>query len=509
MSSDRPGPTIVLIGGQVTLDSGATLDTRQPLAADEWDVVMRSALGSSEAWWAFAKELVDTILTQHAETDAWALAWLDRTLKKARADGTFTRVRPRSFLDNAGNLLEAPMKPGSSSFRSDAVSSRYRLLPYLLRFDDLVGPAPAAVVGGFHTTYDDGTDLVGDRPLDYFVSRWPEAVVVLPHTPLVEKKARHVLSSPPSSALKISGLAEHTHPTQSRRYTSAAEQVDSLRRADSYVISHDFHVTFWADEGVLRDPVDLDAALTFVKSRYDLHLGLWDLARDPVLRTLLQREEPSRTGTSSMSVPTELAVMADEKAARRQEAKAAEAEGRGQHHELIWPTLSALDWQVPPWQSEGQSYRLAFGPWVPSNYTEGADTPGLYLSLAILKRQAVLSLLEPARTGRTEQFLREQGSVIQSITGMPPDPDKQAVWRIANLGYACSPQTWPRELETLQVLVEQLGPSLRLLAGDPTTSVTAGQPEGTSPGLDAQASSAVEHVAERRSLFDRLTRRRG
>ncbi len=111
--SPRPGPTIVLIGGRVTLDSGATLDSRQPLAGDEWDVVLRSALGSSEAWWKFAKELIDIILAQRAETNAWALGWVDKTFKRPRADGTFTRVRPSSFLGDAGNLLTAAKTTGS------------------------------------------------------------------------------------------------------------------------------------------------------------------------------------------------------------------------------------------------------------------------------------------------------------------------------------------------------------------------------------------------------------
>ena len=47
---------------------------------------------------------------------------------------------------------------------------------------------------------------------------------------------------------------------------------------------------------------DLDAALTFVKSRYDLNLGLWDLARDPVLRTLLQRQDDLDVRTSYLSL---------------------------------------------------------------------------------------------------------------------------------------------------------------------------------------------------------------
>jgi hypothetical protein len=211
------GPTIVLIGGQATLDSGATVDSRQQIVGDTWDVVLRQALGTSEAWWALAKELVDVVLAQHPDRDAWALAWVDKSLKRPRADGSFTRVRLKPFLDGAESLLDAARAPGQGTFRSDLVESRYRLVPYMLRFDDMEGgPPPAVIVGSFHTTYDDGTDIVGDRPLDYFVSRWPEAVIVLPHTPIIEAKTRRIVDQPPTRLVRVSGVAEHTHTSRSR-----------------------------------------------------------------------------------------------------------------------------------------------------------------------------------------------------------------------------------------------------------------------------------------------------
>lgn len=100
------------------------------------------------------------------------------------------------------------------------------------------------------------------------------------------------------------------------------------------MINRDFHVTFWADEGVLREPVDLDAALTFVRSRYDLSLGLWDLARDPALRTtLLQREESPQPAAGPVSVPSELATKLAEKATHRRNAEATKLDGRRRHRQ--------------------------------------------------------------------------------------------------------------------------------------------------------------------------------
>jgi len=500
----RSGPTIILIGGEATLDSGAVVDSRQSIVGDTWDVVLRQALGTSEAWWTLAKAFVDVILAQHPDPDAWAVAWVDKSLKRPRADGTFSRVRLKNFLDGAENLLDAARAPGPVTFRSDLVTSRYRLLPYLLRFDDLKGgPAPAVIVGGFHTTYDDGTDIVGDRPLDYFVSRWPDAVIVLPHTPLVEAKARRVAERPPSNQLRIDSLAEQTHKSDSRRYVKNADRVDELRRADSFVIDHDFRITFWADQGTIRDPVDLDASFTFVRSRYDLDLGLWDLARDPVLRsTLLQRDEVQQPKKTRAAAPAELVAKAKEKADERQEADAEQREGRRALHELIWPTLSKLGFFIPSWQGEGVDYRLAVGPMVPSVYS-GQDEPSLSLALGIQKRQAVLSLFETARSERTEAFLLENSALIERITGKPPDVEKQAVWRLSGKGWAESTEDWPAYLDKLDRLVAELAPLLRPIG---ETAAAAHREQQSSRQMEWTVTVTTETMRqeEKPSLWSRL-----
>jgi hypothetical protein len=499
------GSTIVLIGGEATLDSGATIESRQPLAGDEWDVVLRQALGTSEAWWSLAKDFVDVVLAQHSRTDAWALAWVDKTLKRPRADGTFTRVRLKPFLDQAANLIDAA-SDGSPRFRSDAASSRYRLVPWLLRFDDMQGgPPPAVIVGGFHTTYDDGTDIVGDRPLDYFVSRWPDAVIVLPHTPIVEAKARRILKRRPGpAATHITASADQTHPAESRRYAASLERIEDLQRADSYVLSHDFHITFWADEGEVRDAADLDAAMTFVKSRYDLNLGLWDLAREPALReTLLEREAIALPSAAPTVVPGELAAKATEKATERREAEAAELDGRRRHHQAIWPTLSREGWHIPPWQREGVDYRLAAGPLVPSPFAENYDEPALFLSLGIQKRQAVLALVETSLTGRTKEFLEAHRDLIARITGAPPDEAKQVVWRIPGKGWAGSAQGWPQHLQTIASLVAKLAPLLEPL-GEIAAEERIDQLKSTPVEVTFTISPSGTATAEKKSMWDRL-----
>ncbi len=327
MSATSRGPTIVLIGGEATLDSGAAIDSRQPLAGDEWDVVLRQALGE-------VGSLVDPCkgIRRHRVGSASAARCVGpfvarRQVPQAAASGWELHAGPTQ------ELLRRPRVPNragyadneSGKFSSDAASSRYRILPYLLRFDDMRGgSAPVVIVGGFHTTYDDGTDIVGDRPIDYFVSlAGPKRSSSFP-TPRSSKRkdAQRRRNRPPAPRRSV--VWRHTDSAESRRYEAGLEHTNDLRRADSFVINHDFRITFWADEGAVEIQL-IYAALTFVKSRYDLNLGLWDLARDAALReTLLTREGIAAPIERPAVVPEELARKATEKAAERQEAEATE-----------------------------------------------------------------------------------------------------------------------------------------------------------------------------------------
>jgi hypothetical protein len=287
-----------------------------------------------------------------------------------------------------------------------------------------------------------------------------------------------------------------------------AGQVENLRRADSCVIGHDFHITFWVDQGAVRDPVDLDAALTFVRSRYDLSLGLWDLARDPLLRaTLLQREEIEQPKRSRTAAPAELVTKAKEKADERQEEEEAQRNSRRRHHEAIWPTLSKLGFQIPSWQREGVDYRFAVGPLVQSMYSGQAE-PALSLALGIQKRQAVVSLFETARSERTEEFLRANSAPIKGITGGKPDPETQAVWRLPGKGWVSSPEEWPQYLEKLELLVVELAPRLKSV-GEAAAAAHAKNRQSSAMEWTLTVPQGSNDSGEKPTLWSRLRGRRG
>jgi len=57
-------------------------------------------------------------------------------------------------------------------------------------------------------------------------------------------------------------------------------------------VEADFHVTGVLQNGHWIDPAPLEAARALLRARFDLHIGLWDLASNDTLRTTLLRETP-------------------------------------------------------------------------------------------------------------------------------------------------------------------------------------------------------------------------
>lgn len=168
----------------------------------------------------------------------------------------------------------------------------------------------------------------------------------------------------------------------------------------------------------------------------------------------------------------------------------------------MWPALSALGFQIPSWQRAGVDYRFGIGPLVPSLYS-GKDEPALSLGLGIQKRQAVVSLFETARSERTEEFLRANSALIETLTGRPPDPEKQAVWRIGGKGWAGSTDDLAGAPGDPGVLVAELAPRLAPL-GEAAGTAHREQLESTTVELASSVSEDGEPVVQRTSLWSRL-----
>jgi hypothetical protein len=104
-ASTPAGPTVVLIGGRMTVDDGSTLDSRQQVEGDPESRVTRSSLANSLLWWTTTSSLVEPLLDT-AGPESFALVIGPRSVVELRHDGTLRRTRLRSLLPSATSTVE-------------------------------------------------------------------------------------------------------------------------------------------------------------------------------------------------------------------------------------------------------------------------------------------------------------------------------------------------------------------------------------------------------------------
>ena len=131
------------------------------------------------------------------------------------------------------------------------------------------------------------------------------------------------------------------------------------------VLDADFQITTFFDGRHPGNAAELESALAFVLSRYDLKVGLWDLARDPGLReSLLSPEEMAAPPSDPQELPKGLQGLATAAKERRQKERRLESEkrhrdeiarqrrmreenrGRTRVHRELWPLIRKRKWKA-------------------------------------------------------------------------------------------------------------------------------------------------------------------
>ncbi|MBI5493540.1 MAG: hypothetical protein HY904_00850 [Deltaproteobacteria bacterium] len=435
--SERPGPTILLIGGTITLESGTALDTRQRIDGDTWDFCLRHSLAGSEQWWSAAHGLVKVLLDA-AGSDAWALVWTAKTVMAPKADGTFTRRRIGTVLKDYVDLMDADYL---SEGKIDAAlaTARHRGLISSLRIQDVIARRPPVVfVGAFHDLFAEGTDMLGLAPLDQIAKRWPNAIMVLPHTQAVEQKVRNLMGW-----LSKGFLDENAIDASA----SEAFKAEYMRHQDktSGLVGADLRISKFFDRGSEADASAAQAALEFVQSRYDLKVGFWDLTRDSVLReSVLERRPQDPAPAVRIEPPREFTASA----AKRTAAKDVEKSARLAFHRACWPGLKQDGWRAAHWKEEGTSYLLPLAREIPSLFPQIGTTYVLYWSFVVFKKQSQLILSSPAGSALASQFVRDNATLLRARLGVEPESEKCIAARFEGVGWEANPKrsVTPREI---------------------------------------------------------------
>ena len=278
--------TIVLVGGRLTLEDGTNVDSRQAMNDAAMARAVAGALVGSHEWWATVVSVVIPTLADQIG----GFAYSDQlTVTRVDADGRTRRVRfpryPRGpgkedYIYNPRTLQAArfPKKPRRRAQRGRAgVPSK--------RASDLVAPVAVRPRIRIDTS---GATLVsiGDG-----TAAWP--FVVMPDTARIRSTIDSILEG---AKLLPEQDTDEARWSDSQRYLRLP-----TKRAECFV-------TGLLVGGEWKDADALEASRRLLLERFDLKLGLWDLASNPVLRAAALAPSPLPLVPSALATPPLKAV---------------------------------------------------------------------------------------------------------------------------------------------------------------------------------------------------------
>jgi len=337
----RSGPHVVLIGGPMTVDDGSWLDSRQQVAGDKTSEVTLRSMATSVLWWRTTSSLVMPVL-QCAGEDAFALVIGQRSVVEVRPDGATKRTSLRSLLPGGVTQIEVvrtgikePLPEGyelaavlsgnvgSVGFKRGDPGNRWRFLngnQYYLN-DAAQAIAPTVIVDTTPLILTEGyraNNLAG-----FELSRLSRegTVCVVPHTHGTDRYFQSYAQwvkegRPPDPTLEWSPVTNDW---------DRDARPDPVHYATPVPIAADFGVTGFLTQARWQDPSGLEAARSLLEARYDLKIGIWDLASNPTLRqTLLDVTPVTPAPPVAAAVPGAAAKRAEAKVDAKMEEREAQ-----------------------------------------------------------------------------------------------------------------------------------------------------------------------------------------
>ena len=293
-------------------DDGTAFDTRQKIDGDENSEVTLRSLATSPLWWRTTISVVVPIL-EGAGEDAFALVIGQRSVIELRQDGSTRRTSLRSLLPGGTSRVEivrsAMGKPVPDGYEEVAVlrnwdqadmrtvgvkrgqtGQRWRFLEGNEYYLAQAGPtiAPSVVVDTTPWMFVKNHPAAAFSGLEASRLFAPDAVLVTPHTHSADRYFKTYLrwvkkDRPPDRWNAVTQLAQSWDPDA---------RPDPVHYATPVPISADFSITGLVVAAQWQDPADLEAARALLEARYDLKLGIWDLASNPTLRRTLLDASP-------------------------------------------------------------------------------------------------------------------------------------------------------------------------------------------------------------------------
>ena len=304
--SKAVGPTVILLGGPMTVEDGSSLDSRQPIKDDPQCRIMRTCLAGSMRWWLTVISLVQPLL-RAAGDDAFCLIIGGRTLLELEADGSVRRTGLRSVVPGGLSRVEivrtgieegldptyepaGKMDPswngtsmGEIGLRHSEPRRAWRVLDGNEWYLKQAGPTlrPAVII-------DTTEGVLLDRTFETLSTRRlfdEQITLVLPHTQAAERYIRAYARATDPDQLAAPAITpppwDPDAPPDPVRYTKLIP------------IETSFGVTGLVQCGQWKDPSDLEAARALLEARFDLQIGIWDLVGNATLRQTLLNTVPA------------------------------------------------------------------------------------------------------------------------------------------------------------------------------------------------------------------------
>jgi hypothetical protein len=443
-ASIQPLPTIVLIGGQLTLTDGSVVDSRQPAADEKTARALQAALSACAEWWSAVSSIV--VPTLDDSEGGFALVLGRRSTVRAALDGephrsglgkllrgavgsvSVMRSRPNQSLPtDYQTLARLPGRPEGSDMGSVGV-----------RFDDPM-PRWCFVDGneyylrlvanhiGARVLVDTTGELFysPSRSIEYCVPRASPQLVVAPDTARMKDRIDDLLARRPR---KISEPAPYV-PGAPR------DPADFLRLP---VARAECSVSGLLRAGQWADAAGLEAARMLLLRRFDLKLGLWDLALNPVLRSTVLDSLPIQ------DVPEE-AVQTPAFAWKQAEGKAEEATARRETERRAVSEFNAAF-----------HHQLASAGWILggvlslplteplSKWPGGEARPLVSLAMGVGRSSVSVSVSHQFYNDLDiNEFIEKRREAFEAVAPLPPTKGGPSVllWT-ANIGWGDADADW-------------------------------------------------------------------
>jgi hypothetical protein len=467
-ASTQTLPTIVLISGQLTLSDGSEVNSRQDATDDMTAYALQDALTGCAEWWSTVSSIV--VPTLEDPEGGFAVIFSPRrSILHVTSDGEIHRRALRKFLrgtfgsvsvkrSTKGESLPADYRSlvrlrspkgadmGAVGVRFDNPTPRWSIVDGIDYYFGIVANRMSRIIVDATGTFLNFTNgLYSTFPCEYSVAPQLQIVVMPDTVDVRDCIADHLAGKIPEPSQLPETPAPDVSPGAPR------DPADFLRIP---VLRAACSVTGLLRAGQWEDAAGLEAARMLLLKRYDLKLGLWDLALNPVLRS-----------TALESLPVQPApdepVQAPAKEWKRAERKAEKATARGEAKQLkIRQANAALKQELEPvgWRLDHDLLPRAnvekYGPWLylpltePTPVWKGEVQPLVALRIDVRANSIRLVVWHFLPSGYDEldigAFIEQRREDFESVLPLPPFPkalNEVPLWT-ASIGWNDTEAEW-------------------------------------------------------------------